>query len=48
VALRAGVETAALTGAALLLTLVVFGGFVAARGLDPLAVYATLYLGAAG
>jgi simple sugar transport system permease protein len=48
VALRAWAETAALTSAALLVTLVVFGGLVAARGLDPVAVYATLYVGAFG
>jgi simple sugar transport system permease protein len=48
VVLRAWAETAALTSAALLVTLVVFGGLVAARGLDPVAVYATLYVGAFG
>jgi len=45
---RAWAETAALTAAALLATLVAFGGFVALRGLDPLAVYAALYVGAFG
>lgn len=45
---RSGVETAATAAAALLATLVLFGGFVALRGLDPLAVYRTLWLGAFG
>jgi simple sugar transport system permease protein len=48
VGVRAWAETAALTAAALLATLVLFGGFVALRGLNPLAVYATLYVGAFG
>lgn len=46
--MRAGAETAALTAAALLATLLLFGGFVALHGVDPLAVYATLFLGAFG
>jgi len=46
--MRAGAETAAITAAALAVALVVFGGFVAARGLDPLAVYAALFVGAFG
>ena len=46
--MRAGAETAALTAAALLATLVLFGGFVALHGVDPLAVYATLFVGAFG
>ncbi|HEU5323622.1 MAG TPA: ABC transporter permease, partial [Methylomirabilota bacterium] len=46
--MRAWAETAALTAAALLATLVVFGGFVALRGLDPLAVYRALFIGAFG
>jgi simple sugar transport system permease protein len=41
-------ETAAISAAALLAALVVFGGFVALRGLDPLEVYRVLYLGAFG
>jgi simple sugar transport system permease protein len=46
--MRAWAETAAITAGALAVTLVVFGGFVAARGLDPLAVYAALFVGAFG
>lgn len=45
---RAWAETAVLTAGALLVTLALFGAFVAARGLDPLAVYAALYVGAFG
>ena len=45
---RAGAETAALTAAALLATLLLFGGFVALHGVDPLAVYGTLFVGAFG
>jgi simple sugar transport system permease protein len=45
---RASAETAALTVAALLATLAAFGAFVALRGLDPLAVYRTLFVGAFG
>src|SRR5712691_5101445 len=45
---RSGTETAAISAAALLAALVVFGGFVALRGLDPLEVYRVLYLGAFG
>jgi ABC-type uncharacterized transport system permease subunit len=41
-------EAAAISAAALLAALVVFGGFVALRGLDPLEVYRVLYLGAFG
>jgi len=41
-------ETAAISAAALLAALVLFGGFVALRGLDPLEVYRVLYLGAFG
>lgn len=41
-------ETAAISAAALLATLVLFGAFVALRGLNPLDVYAVLYLGAFG
>jgi simple sugar transport system permease protein len=48
VAARAWAETVVLTTAAFLATLVVFGAFVAARGLDPLAVYAVLFVGAFG
>jgi general nucleoside transport system permease protein len=48
VAARAGLEAAALSVAALLVTLLLFGVFVALRGLDPLAVYAVLYTGAFG
>ena len=46
--MRAGAETAALTAAALLAALLLFGGFVALRGVDPLAVYAALFVGAFG
>lgn len=46
--MRAWAETAALTVAALVATLVVFGGFVAVRGLDPMAVYRALFVGAFG
>jgi general nucleoside transport system permease protein len=45
---RAGAETAAIAAAALLATLVLFGAFVALRGLDPFLVYATLLEGAFG
>jgi simple sugar transport system permease protein len=45
---RSGLEAAAISAAALLASLVVFGGFVAARGLDPLAVYGALFTGAFG
>ena len=46
--MRAWAETAVLTAAALLVTLAVFGAFVALRGLDPLAVYRALFVGAFG
>lgn len=45
---RSGLEAAAISAAALLASLVVFGGFVAVRGLDPLAVYGALFKGAFG
>lgn len=41
-------ETAAIAAAAVLATLALFGVFVALHGLNPLAVYAVLYLGAFG
>ena len=43
-----GAETAAISAAALLATLVLFGGFVALHGLNPFQVYGVLYLGAFG
>jgi general nucleoside transport system permease protein len=43
-----GLEAAVLTAASILAALVVFGAFVALNGLDPLAVYRVLYLGAFG
>lgn len=46
--LSSGAEAAAISAAALLATLVLFGAFVALRGLNPLDVYAVLYLGAFG
>lgn len=46
--LSGGAETAVISAAALLATLVLFGGFVALHGLNPLSVYAVLYLGAFG
>ncbi|MGH7390873.1 MAG: ABC transporter permease [Candidatus Rokuibacteriota bacterium] len=46
--MRAWAETAVLTAAALLVALAVFGVFVALRGLDPLAVYRALFVGAFG
>jgi simple sugar transport system permease protein len=45
---RAWAETAAISAAALLTALALFGAFVAFRGLNPLEVYAALYLGAFG
>lgn len=39
-------EAVAINAAAFILTLVIFGGFVALFGVDPLAVYHALYLGA--
>jgi simple sugar transport system permease protein len=45
---RAAAETAVLSAAALAVTLALFGGFVALRGLDPLEVYRVLFLGAFG
>ena len=45
---RSGMETAAISAAALLAALILFGGFAALRGLDPLEVYRVLYLGAFG
>ena len=47
-ALWRGLEAAALTAAAVLVALLLFGGFVALGGLDPLEVYRVLYLGAFG
>ncbi len=41
-------ETAAISAAALVSSLALFGGFVALRGLSPLDVYATLFEGAFG
>lgn len=41
-------ETAAIAAVALLTALALFGGFVAIRGLNPLAVYAALFTGAFG
>lgn len=46
--LSGGAETAAISTAALLATLTLFGGFVALHGLNPFHVYAVLYLGAFG
>lgn len=43
-----GTEAAVISAAALLATLILFGAFVALHGLDPLAVYSVLYLGAFG
>jgi len=48
VRLSNGAETAAISAAALLATLVLFGGFVALHGLNPFQVYGVLYLGAFG
>jgi len=45
---RAGAEAAAISAAALVATLALFGVFVAFRGLDPFLVYATLFQGALG
>jgi len=45
---RSGAETAVISAAALLATMVLFGAFVAFRGLDPFEVYAVLYVGAVG
>jgi len=42
------VETAAISTAAVLVALLLFGGFAVVRGLDPLEVYRVLYLGAFG
>jgi len=42
------VETAAISAAALLSALGIFGGFVALRGLNPLDVYAALVAGGFG
>ena len=41
-------ETAAISTAAVLVALLLFGGFAVVRGLDPLEVYRVLYLGAFG
>lgn len=41
-------ETAAISAAAVLVALLLFGGFAVVRGLDPLEVYRVLYLGAFG
>ncbi|MBI2157639.1 MAG: ABC transporter permease [Candidatus Rokubacteria bacterium] len=46
--MRSSVETAAISTAAVLVALLLFGGFAAARGLDPLEVYRVLYVGAFG
>ena len=46
--IRPSVETAAISTAAVLVALLLFGGFAAARGLDPLEVYRVLYVGAFG
>jgi general nucleoside transport system permease protein len=43
-----GLEAAVLTTAALLFALLIFGGFVALNGLNPVEVYQTLFLGAFG
>jgi len=48
VTLRSSVETAAISTAAVLVALLLFGGFAAARGFDPLEVYRVLYVGAFG
>ena len=45
-AFRTGLEAAAISAAALVLTLAAFGAFVALFGVDPFAVYYALYLGA--
>jgi simple sugar transport system permease protein len=45
---RSWAETAAISAAALLAALALFGAFVALRGLSPLEVYAALFLGAFG
>jgi ABC-type uncharacterized transport system permease subunit len=45
---RAGAEAAAISAAALVATLALFGVFVAVRGLNPILVYATLFQGALG
>ncbi|MGH6915220.1 MAG: hypothetical protein ACREH3_16140, partial [Geminicoccales bacterium] len=44
----ASVEAAAISAAALVIGLLLFGVFVALFGHDPLAVYRTLYIGAFG
>lgn len=46
--LRSSVETAAISAAAVLVALLLFGGFALVRGLDPVEVYRVLYLGAFG
>jgi simple sugar transport system permease protein len=48
VLVRSWAETAAISATALLAALVLFGAFVALRGLSPLEVYAALFLGAFG
>lgn len=45
---RSSAETAIISAAALLVSLALFGGFVALRGLNPLAVYSALCAGAFG
>ncbi|MBI2153029.1 MAG: ABC transporter permease [Candidatus Rokubacteria bacterium] len=45
---KSGVEAVAISAAALLATLVLFGAFVALRGINPFDVYRVLYLGAFG
>jgi simple sugar transport system permease protein len=45
---KAGVEAVAISAAAFLTTMVLFGAFVALRGVDPFDVYRVLYLGAFG
>lgn len=43
---RSGTEAVAITATAFAVTLIAFGGFVALFGVDPIAVYRTLYVGA--
>lgn len=45
---RTGLEAVAISAAALLTTLVLFGAFVTLRGINPFDVYRVLYLGAFG
>ncbi|MFI5341801.1 MAG: ABC transporter permease [Candidatus Methylomirabilales bacterium] len=45
---RSSAETATISAAALLLSLALFGGFVALRGINPLEVYSALFAGAFG